>query len=266
MSDAPEARAALRIARIFEEECGIRLSAHTREMIVARLNPRLRSLGLGSLAEYAALLDGPRGSTDERQLLVDKLTTNETYFFREPAQFTFLRERLLGRGTPVARVWCAACATGEEPYSVAMLLLDLFPRESFTVAASDISEHALGRASEGIYPQARLEQLPEGYLRRFFLEGTGSYARHVRVAKEVRSRVRFFRHDLRGDGSALGQFDVVFLRNVLIYFDAEGKHGILERVVDRLAPGGILLLGLAEALPPRAPAMVRVSRSIYARS
>jgi len=240
MSDAPEARAALRIARIFEEECGIRLSAHKREMMVARLNPRLRSLGLGSLAEYAALLDGPRGSTDERQLLVDKLTTNETYFFREPAQFTFLRERLLGRGTPVARVWCAACATGEEPYSVAMLLLDLFPRESFTVAASDISEHALGRASEGIYPQARLEQLPEGYLRRFFLEGTGSYA--------------------------LGQFDVVFLRNVLIYFDAEGKHGILERVVDRLAPGGILLLGLAEALPPRAPAMVRVSRSIYARS
>jgi chemotaxis protein methyltransferase CheR len=256
-------RAFLRLSQLFLQASGIRLTPDKHAMVEARLRGRVVALQLSSFEAYCAHIDQleHRG---ERQQAIDLLTTNETYFFREPAHFQLLGELAVSefQGRSM-RIWSAACSTGEEPYSIAMTLLDKRPDGAWEVRASDLATRVIERACAGIFPLQRIEHLPPEYLKRFALRGTGAYEGSFRIADEVRQRVQFFRHNLLQDAAALGLFDVIFLRNVLIYFDAASKQQILERVLERLRPRGLFFIGSAEALQGHTLPLERISHSVY---
>lgn len=251
---------------LFERASGIRLSDEKRVLVVTRLQRRLAALGLPDYDAYCRHLQTAEGDP-ERKILIDLLTTHETFFFREPTHFEFL-ERALGRRRSRAplRVWSAACSTGEEPFSIAMTLMKALPDGAWEVVASDLSTQVLECAKEGIYPLARLDCMPDGYLARFCQRGSGAYAGTMRVRDELRRRVRFVQHNLLDAGSSLGPFDVVFARNVLIYFDFERKQQILDLLTQQLSPSGLLFMGHSESLHGHALRLRKVDRAVYQRS
>jgi chemotaxis protein methyltransferase CheR len=203
-------------------------------------------LGYGSFDEYCQYLRAG-DSAAERQTAIDLLTTNETYFFREPNHFTQLGAFVTTRfGNRSLRVWSAACSSGEEAYSIAMVLLDRRPDGAWQLLASDLSFQVLERARLGIFPLQRIEHFPAAYLKRFCLRGKGAYEGTLRVVDEVRARVQFVQHNLLDDAISLGTFDVIFLRNVLIYFDVATKKTVLRNVARLLRPDAWLFLGAAE--------------------
>lgn len=236
------------LQRLFEQESGIRLSADKRGLVQARLAARVTALGYSSFDAYCGMLRStPEG--EELQIMIDLLTTNETYFFREPKHFAELTKQLSSRFAGRAlRLWSAACSTGEEPYSIAMTLLDRCPDRAWELMASDLSQRVLERARRGVFPMQRLEHMPIGYLQRFCLRGTGEYDGTLRVDEAVRSRVHFFQHNLLDSPRALGSFDVIFIRNVLIYFENERKQEILSKLIGCLRRDGLLFVGHAEPL------------------
>jgi chemotaxis protein methyltransferase CheR len=259
MSDAEFAQ----FQRFIHEAAGISLGSPKKAMVAARLAGRVQSCGAKSYGEYLRLLkDG--GAQQELQTAVDLLTTNETYFFREPKHFDFLREILTGQaGARALRVWSAAGSSGEEAYSIAMLLEDCLPGSPWEVVASDISTRVLERARTGHYSMARTNHMPPGYLRRFCLSGRGPQAGTLLIERSLRSRVRFLQVNLNATLPPLGQFDVVFLRNVLIYFDMRTKQQVVRRVLDTLRPGGWLFIGHTETLSGVCETLERVSPAIF---
>ena len=260
-----------RFQRLVHRESGINLTDAKQALLVGRLGRRLRELALPSFAEYLRVVE-----SDEAELvrMIDSIATNETRFFREPRQFEFLGGDVFprwmaeaGEGTRPrrVRVWSAGCSTGEEPYSIAMLLLSLFPRGwSLEVLATDISTRALEKARAAIWPLERSAQIPPGYLRAFMLRGTGTQDGKMKAGPEIRGIVRFERVRLNDDAYPVaGPFDLIFCRNVLIYFDAEGKRRIVERLLDRLDPAGLLLVGHAESLNAITDRVRGVMPSVY---
>jgi chemotaxis protein methyltransferase CheR len=234
--------------RLFQQASGIKLSPDKRALVQARLGARVAALGCDSFDAYCRLL-GSSPDGQELQFMVDLLTTNETYFFREPKHFAELTRQLSGRFAGRSlRVWSAACSTGEEPYSIAMTLLDRIPARSWELTASDLSQRVLDRARLGVFPMQRLEHMPLGYLQRFCRRGTGEYEGTLRVDESVRNRVHFFQHNLLDSPRNLGTFDVIFIRNVLIYFELERKQEILTRLIGCLRRDGLLFVGHAEPL------------------
>ena len=190
--------------------------------------------------------------------MLDAICTNETHFFREPRHWEFLAERVFpawrdeadaGRRPRRVRVWSAACSTGEEPYSLAMSLLTAFPAGwALEVLATDLSTKILERAAAGVWPLAKAKEIPEPYLKAFMLKGFGAQEGLMRAGPEIRALVRFDRVNLIGDDWPPGPpFDLVFCRNVLIYFDRH-RRAVVDRLLDRLAPRGYLFLGHAESL------------------
>lgn len=232
------------------EAAGISLSDSKKVLVSGRLEKRLRHHHLNSYSDYLALLSQP-GQAAERQIAIDQLTTNETYFFREPRHFELLREWALaardaGRGL---RVWSAACSSGEEAYSIAMVLADcLGEHRPWEVVASDISSRVLQRARYGHYPVERTTQIPLGYLQRFCLRGTGEQAGTLLVQRTLRQRVQFTQINLDQTLPPQAAFDVIFLRNVMIYFSNDTKRRVVARLVGQLRPGGHLLIGHSETL------------------
>jgi chemotaxis protein methyltransferase CheR len=236
------------LQRFFRQASGIKLSAEKKGLVQARLSARVLELGYDSFDAYCQYLRS-HSDSEELQILVDLLTTNETYFFREPKHFAELIKQLSGRfARGPLRLWSAACSTGEEPYSIAMTLLDRCADRSWELRASDLSQRVLERARRAVFPMQRLELMPPGYLQRFCLRGVGEYEGTLRVSEQVRSRVHFFQHNLLDSVSGLGTFDVIFIRNVLIYFDLERKQEILSHMIGCLRPGGLLFVGHAEPL------------------
>jgi chemotaxis protein methyltransferase CheR len=214
-------------------------SAHTIKGSACRLK---------SYGEYFRLLVSGE-APQEAQIAVDLLTTNETYFFREPKHFQFLRQYLSGSsGSSAVRIWSAAGSTGQEAYSIAMLLEDCLPGQPWEVLASDISTRVLDRARTGLYPMERLNHFPPGYLQRFCLKGKDQHAGTLLVERRLRSRVRFLQVNLNAALPHLGMFDVIFLRNVLIYFNMATKRKVVARVLKALKPGGFFLIGHSESL------------------
>ncbi|WP_417069386.1 CheR family methyltransferase [Niveibacterium terrae] len=252
-----------RLQRFFFEASGITLAAHKQALVEGRLRKRLSHHGMEDFDRYCDLLLSP-GSAEERQRAVDLLTTNETYFFREPDHFTRLAEDILPELTrrPV-RVWSAACSSGEECYSLAMLLDDVLADERWELIGCDLSATMVRHAQRGLYRLQRLERLPSRYLKRYCRRGTGPYQGHLLIDRALRQRARFLRHNLFDEAPELGRFDIVFLRNVLIYFDAEGKRAIVRRVIERMNPGGWLFIGLSESLQGLGLPLRRVESSIY---
>ncbi|MFT3905948.1 MAG: protein-glutamate O-methyltransferase CheR [Steroidobacteraceae bacterium] len=249
------------------DAAGISLSESKKAMVAGRLAKRLRQCGLSSYAQYLRLLQQPE-ATQELQTAIDLLTTNETYFFREPKHFEFLRQQLraLPPGQQPLRVWSAASSSGEEAYSIAMLLEDLLPTRPWEVVGSDISTRVLEKARRGHYALTRTDKIPPDYLKRFCLKGEGQHAGTMLVERSLRNKVRFVQVNLNESLPHLGQFDVVFLRNVLIYFDAATKRQVVERVVGTLRPGGWLLIGHSESLAGITDVVANHGPSIFRKS
>ncbi len=254
-------------------EAGIWLAPVKKALLVGRLSRRLRELSLTSFAEY---LDLVQADEAERVRMLDRITTNETHFFREPRHFELLEQRLFprwreeadaGRRARRVRVWSAGCSTGEEPYSLAMCLLEAFPPESgwdLEILATDLSTRVLERAQAGIFSMERAPEIPASRLQAFMLRGTGRQEGFMKAGPELRRLIRFSRLNLNAPAyPALGRFDLVFCRNVLIYFDAAGKARVAARLLEHLAPDGHLFLGHAESLSGMALPARSVVPTVY---
>jgi chemotaxis protein methyltransferase CheR len=199
----------------------------------------------------------------ELQIAVDLLTTNETYFFREGHHFTVLAELASTSRAHPFRVWSAACSSGEEPYSIAMVLADRVPGSSWEVLGSDISTRVLARARAGHYVLERTTHIPPQYLKKFCLKGIGVEQGTLLVDRSLRQRVQFMQINLNAPLPQIGMFDVVFLRNVIIYFNAETKRQVVNRVLAQLKPGGHFIIGRSETLHGVTEAVQVLSPSVY---
>lgn len=251
--------------RFVRAATGISLSAAKKAMVSGRLMKRIKHYDLRSYGAYFKLLQSGREAA-ETQTAIDLLTTNETQFFREPKHFEFLRKVLAKRvsGQPL-RVWSAACSSGEEPYSIAMVLADGLGQGRWEVVASDISTRVLEKARMGHYPIERVEQIPQRYLHDYCLKGVGERAGLFSIDHRLRERVRFCLINLNTPLSAMGEFDVVFLRNVMIYFDPQTKGEVVKRVLTAVRPGGHLVIGHSESLHGINSQVAMVQPSVYRR-
>lgn len=251
--------------RFIYEAAGISMSAAKKSLVSGRLAKRVEHYGLGSYGDYFRLLQ-ERKDAGEMQTAIDLLTTNETYFFREEKHFSFLRERAaasLSRGQPF-RVWSAACSSGEEAYSMAMVLSDcLDTRVAWDILGTDISTRVLQKARSGHYPDERTRHIPPDYLKRYCMKGVGPQQGTVLVRKALRDRVNFRQLNLNAPLPAIGSFDVVFLRNVMIYFDGRTKTEVVERISNLIKPGGYLCIGHSETLNDISDAVISIKPSIY---
>jgi chemotaxis protein methyltransferase CheR len=245
---------------------GIQIGAEKTAMVIGRLWRRLDMLGCNTFEEYLKFVRSAEGAP-ERATMLDLLTTNETYFFREPAHFELLRKKIIPQqGNKKLRVWCGASSTGEEPYSLAMVLADCRALGSWEVVASDISGKVLEQARAGIYRMERLDYMPAEYLKRFCLRGTSEFEGKFAITPSLRKQVHFTQHNLLeplADGEG---FDVVFLRNVLIYFDQPTKQKVLDNVMRALRPGGWLILSHCETLQGLDLPVRMHSPSIYTKT
>lgn len=250
--------------RFIYDAAGINLSSAKKSLVSGRLAKRLQHCRVASYGDYFRLLASGQAA-QEVQMAVDLLTTNETYFFREPRHFDFLRAQLdaLGGETRSIRIWSAAGSTGEEAYSIAMTLEDCLPGTTWEVVASDISTRVLERARLAHYVMERAKNIPHEYLQRFCLKGRGEHEGTLLVERSLRTRVRFLQVNLNATLPQLGAFDFVFLRNVLIYFNAETKRRVVQRVLTTLKPGGWLLIGHSESLHGVVNELQSVAPSIY---
>lgn len=253
--------------RFIFDAAGITLSDSKKALVSGRLAKRLQHCQLDSYGAYLRLLAS--GSVPEEvQIAVDQLTTNETYFFREMKHFDFLREQALAaksRGQPF-RVWSAASSSGEEAYSIAMVLADCIETTPWEVLGTDISSKVLEGAVRALYTSERGRHIPPAYLRRFCLKGSGDYAGHLLIERNLRSRVRFQQVNLNTALPEVGQFDVVFLRNVLIYFSDETKRQVVTRVISAVKPGGYFFIGHSESLNGINDSVQSLCPAIYRKS
>ena len=251
--------------RLIYKIAGISLSDAKQVLLVGRLSKRLKQYGLSTFAEYYRMLasgDNP----EELQTMVDLLTTNETYFFREPTHFDFLRNEIVAkRNNPATfRVWSAASSSGEEAYSIAMTLAETIPSGAWEIIGSDISTKVLAAAAAGHYSLARTDGIPPGYMRKYCLKGVRSHAGTFLIAPELRKKARFFQINLMHPVEAdIGDFDVIFLRNVMIYFDPETKTRVVHNLLPRLKKGGYLIIGHSETLTGITDRVIGVRPTIY---
>jgi chemotaxis protein methyltransferase CheR len=262
-----------RIAALVTRTCGITLSSAKRTMLEGRLRRRLQAHGLESFAAYVRLLADPPRCADELQALVDAVTTNHTAFWREPAHFEFLLEGGLARllpeiGERPLRAWSAACSSGEEPYTLAMVLAEALPAVSdrgFSILATDISIGMLQKAARAVYDEDDVAPLPARLQERHLLWASDGKDL-CRVAPELRRLVRLAQLNLTDRNWQLGGLqDLIFCRNVLIYFDQETREQILRRLCQHLRPGGLLCLGHADHLMGCALPLKPLRATLYQR-
>lgn len=245
---------------------GISLSDAKKTLLAGRLGKRLKHYGLGSYAEYFQLVNS--GETAELQTMVDLLTTNETSFFREEKHFDFLSTHILPGHKPGAGfdVWSAACSSGEEVYTLAMVLAErLGLPGNWTVTGSDISQRMLAAAAGGLYPLERARGIPPNLLSKYCLKGVRSRAGTLLIDPALRGHTRFRQINLNQELPEIGPFDVIFLRNVMIYFEAETKRDVVRRLVRKLRPGGHFIVGHSESLNGLSETLRAVRPTIYVK-
>jgi chemotaxis protein methyltransferase CheR len=252
-----------------ERRCGIRIPEGKRTMLEGRLRRRLRNLGLDNFSDYCALVLGGKAE-DEVALMIDEVTTNKTDFFREPQHFIYLTQQaipaLMQSGLNEVRCWSSACSSGEEPYTLAMVLAEaslLTPGLRWQILASDISTEMLDLARGATYGEERIAPVPEPLRKRYLLRRRDGAAL-VRIVPQLRDRVRFRQINLLDRDYLLGgQLEVIFCRNVFIYFRKELQAAILDRFCRALVPGGFLFLGHSETIQGFDVPLVQVAPTIY---
>lgn len=238
-----------RVRKLIYDHAGISLGNSKQNMVYSRLSRRLRSTGLSSFAEYLKLLENDDG--EEWEIFTNSLTTNLTAFFRESHHFPILAEHMrLHQGRRPIALWCAASSTGEEPYSMAMTVVETFG--SFTppvsIIATDLDTHVLEAARAGVYPQDRVDKLEPDLIKRFFLRGVGKQAGFVKVRRELRDMISFRQLNLLDNSWPLRmQFDAIFCRNVMIYFDKATQLKVLKKFAPLLRADGLMFAGHSES-------------------
>jgi chemotaxis protein methyltransferase CheR len=264
--------------KLIYSETGIWLGSSKTALLCGRLFRRLRALEVTSLQTYYDCVAQPE-QHEERARMIDAITTNETRFYREPRQFEFLVQRVFPRWRDEAdrelrsgkvRIWSAGCSSGEEPYTVAMLVARHLPEEQgwdVRILASDISNRVLERARKGIYPMARSAEIPKDLLHSFMLRGTAERQSEMKVKVEVQQMVDFRRLNLDRESELVeGPFDVIFCRNVLIYFDAASKQRAVTNLTRHLIDGGLLFVGHAENLHSVSSQLRSLEPTIYMKT
>jgi chemotaxis protein methyltransferase CheR len=262
-----------RIRALVREHTGIALSDAKRQLVYGRLSRRLRALKLESFGDYIELLE--RGVDTELEEFTNAITTNLTSFFREPHHLEYLANDLLpqivARDTGVrrARIWCCAASTGEEPYSIAMVLREaaqLLTGFDVKVLATDLDSAVLATAAEGVYSADRLKSVSGSRASRFFQKGSGAQAGKFRVQDELRRLITFKQLNLMSEWPVRGPFDAIFCRNVIIYFDKDTQRTLFGRMAALQRPGDILFLGHSESLYRVSDKYELIGRTIYRRN
>jgi chemotaxis protein methyltransferase CheR len=260
----------IQLQELVRRHCGINLSAEKQDIVYGRLSRRLRALELGSFSEYCRMIEA--GHEDELEHFTNALTTNLTAFFREQHHFEYLREvalpELMERNARSRRlrIWSAGCSTGEEPYSIAMTLLEAMPqieKWDVRILATDVDTNVINTAISGIYAGEKVNEVPAQCLKSWFQKGKGGRQGVVRVAPAVRNLVSFRRLNLIHEWPMKGLFDIIFCRNVVIYFDKPTQQQLFDRFADILAPGGHLFIGHSESLYKICDRFKLIGRTIY---
>lgn len=263
-----------RLSEFIHTECGIKMPPGKRTMLEGRLRKRLRDLGIGSFTEYYEYLLSPQGLAGEYVHMINVVTTNKTDFFREPAHFDYLVQKVLPQlvdcGLGVGRrlnVWSAGCSTGEEPYTLAIVLSEFaqnYRSFDFSILATDISTKVLEKARTGIYDHDRVKPVSLFLRKRYLLRNKDRAKKLVRVAPELRSKVRFQRVNFMDRKFGISdKMAVIFCRNVLIYFDRPTQEQVLARVCRHLIPGGYLFTGHSETLQGLNLPLTNVATTVY---
>ncbi len=255
-----------RVRKLIYQHAGISLSPVKQDMVYSRLARRLRATGKASFGEYLDSLE--RNGGDEWERFVNSLTTNLTSFFREAHHFPIFADylRKIGTRRPI-RVWCSAASTGEEPYSIAITVAETFGTGAshVSIMASDLDTNVLATAQKGVYPIERVEKLSPERLRKFFLRGTGTQEGYVSVRPELRRMIEFQRINLLDQAySVKGPIDVIFCRNVMIYFDKPTQYKILSRFAPMMNPDGLMFAGHSESFLHAADLFKSQGKTVYA--
>jgi chemotaxis protein methyltransferase CheR len=257
-----------RVRQLIYKHAGISLAPIKQDMVYSRLARRLRALGMTSFDTYLAHLE--KGDAAEWETFVNSLTTNLTSFFREAHHFDLLQKQLIGLSHRPIKIWCSAASTGEEPYTLAITACEAF--DSLTppvqIHASDIDTNVLKAAERGVYPIERVERLHPDRLRKFFLKGTGAQAGQVRVRPELQKLITYSRVNLLDASwpTVKGPLDVLFCRNVMIYFDKPTQYQILKKFVPLLHADGLLYAGHSESFLHAADLFRSLGRTVYERA
>ncbi len=266
------------LSSYIHSECGIRIVPGKKTMVEGRLRKRLRALGFHSFESYLAYLFSPEGQSNEEWVhLIDEVTTNKTDFFRESKHFSILTETVLpelirsnGAGTRTRLdVWSAGCSTGEEPYTLAMVLSEfaqVWRDLKFAILATDISTKVLEKARQGVYEHEKIEVIPMALRKRYLLRSKDKASNLVRISPDLRAKVSFHRLNLLENPLDLGtQMDIIFCRNVLIYFDRPTQEAVLGQFCRNLVRGGVLFTGHSETLHNMNLPLDQVANTVYRR-
>lgn len=251
--------------KLIYEWAGIHMNESKKALVSGRLLKRLRHFGIATFSEYLSIVTSTE-HPDEKQIMINLLTTNETYFFREPKHFDWLRHKIRQRNADETfRIWSAASSSGQEAYSIAMVLAEEIGMSGWEILGSDISEKTLSSAIHATYPIEQAAQIPEKYLKRFCLKGVRESEGKFCIQPELLQNIRFFRVNLiEALPQNFGLFDVIFLRNVMIYFDRSTRRKVAEGLMHFLKPDGNLVIGHAESLHGVTDRLKAIKPTIYA--
>ncbi|MBV6494517.1 MAG: Chemotaxis protein methyltransferase [Turneriella sp.] len=273
LSDAVWAK----LSPVIESEVGIQMPIDKKALLQNRLLKRLRILGLETFEEYCDYLFSKDGQEHEMTAFLNEITTNKTYFFREFRHFEVLNDRIIPEFLATQkntikpfRIWSAAASTGEEVYSIACIIEEYMRTENvvipYEILGSDLSTRVLWHAYDAIYDEEQVRMISPDLKRRYFLERKNSTIPELRVSPEVRAHVKFCKINLMSEKYPhIEKFDVVFCRNVLIYFSRPDIHKIMKRMLEHLKDGGYLITGHADAIPVPELKLKRIEPSIYAK-
>ena len=259
-----------KIRRFVYEKCGINLHEGKKELVAVRLGKRLRAGNFRSFSEYYRHVITEEG-TEELVRMIDSISTNLTYFFREESHFTRFSSVLStmgiadAKGCPKLRIWSAGCSTGEEPYSLAISTVECLKNQTVDVKilATDISTVVLKTATDGMYPAEKTKNIPSSLLKKYFQQGTGQWTGYHRVKKEIRDMVDFKRFNLMDTLPQSLLFDVIFCRNVMIYFDKFTQGTLVNNFFNRLSAGGYFFIGHSESLTGLTHQFKYIEPSVY---
>lgn len=255
------------LRRFIYSECGINITEAKRTMLEARLQKRLKALSMSSFSDYCEYLFSDEGIAEEQVQMINQVTTNKTDFFREPAHFESLRNKVLpsfGRGRKSVTVWSAGCSSGEEPYTLAMVLKE--SGYDFTIVATDISTRMLEKARQAVYEEDRIAPIPPDLLKKYVLVSKNKAKRLYRIAPELRQHVRFERLNFMAQDFGFQEpMDIIFCRNVIIYFDKPTQEALLNRFCRYLSPDGYIFMGHSETLLGMDVPLTPVAPTIYRR-
>ena len=254
-------------------ELGIKITQAKKTMLQARLQRRLRSLNMRSYGHYLEYLQSLKGLEVELPRMVDAVTTNTTSFFREPRHFEYLAQTILPQWQKRNRnraftVWNAGCSSGEEPYTTAMTLMDYHERVSplnFGIVATDISTEILNKAARAVYEEEKIGAIPVELRRKYLMRSKDRARRMVRIVPELRQTVSFRRLNFMDDFQFREKMDLIFCRNVMIYFDKKTQHDLVQKFCNHLEPGGHLFIGHSESLAGTGLPLRQLAPAIYVR-